>query len=208
VNVNVTLLFSVQRYEDVIEAYLRGLERRVRSGEPLAGIASVASFFVSRVDTKAEALLPGGSPLRGRIAIANAHRAYGRYLARFSGERWAALAAHEARTQRPLWASTGTKNPAYSDVLYVEQLIAPDVINTMPRQTLDAFAEHGNVERALDTNLSEAERDPRAGGRRRDRPLDADRRARARRRRLVLRLLPGAAGLHPDQAHRGRRLTG
>jgi transaldolase len=158
VNVNVTLLFSVQRYEEVIEAYLRGLERRVSSGEPLGGIASVASFFVSRVDTKAEALLPEGSPLRGRIAIANAHRAYGRYLARFSGERWAALAAHEARQQRPLWASTGTKNPAYSDVLYVEQLIAPDVINTMPRQTLDAFAEHGNVERALDTNLSEAER--------------------------------------------------
>jgi transaldolase len=158
VNVNVTLLFSVQRYEEVIDAYLHGLERRARSGEPVAGIASVASFFVSRVDTKVEALLPEGSPLRGRIAIANAHRAYGRYIARFSGERWAALAAQQARPQRPLWASTGTKNPAYSDVLYVERLIASDVINTMPRQTLDAFAEHGNVERALDTNLSEADR--------------------------------------------------
>jgi transaldolase len=112
VNVNVTLLFSVQRYEEVIDAYLHGLERRARAGEPLAGIASVASFFVSRVDTKAEAVLPERSPLRGRIAIANAHRAYGRYLARFSGERWAALAAQEGRSQRPLWASTGTKNPA------------------------------------------------------------------------------------------------
>jgi transaldolase len=89
---------------------VHGLERRVRDGERLAGIASVASFFVSRLDTKAEALLPEGSPLRGRIAIANAHRAYGHYVARFSGERWAALAAEEARPQRPLWASTGTKN--------------------------------------------------------------------------------------------------
>ena len=102
------------------------------AGEPVDAIASVASFFVSRVDAKADALLPAGSGLRGRVAIANAQRAYGRYRARFADERWSALRAAGAHPQRPLWASTGTKDPAYSDVLYVEQLIAPDVINTMP----------------------------------------------------------------------------
>ena len=149
VNVNVTLLFSVERYEEVIEAYLRGLERRVAAGEPIDGISSVASFFVSRVDAKADAALPPDSSLRGRVAIANAHVAYGRYLARFAGERWKALEARGARPQRPLWASTGTKDPSYPDVLYVEKLIAPGVINTMPEQTLRAFADHGNVEHAL-----------------------------------------------------------
>jgi transaldolase len=158
VNVNVTLLFAVERYEQVIEAYLRGLERRAEAGEPVDVISSVASFFVSRVDAKADAVLPPDSPFRGEIAIANAHRAYGRYLERFAGERWDALRALGARPQRPLWASTGTKNPAYSDVLYVERLIAPGVVNTMPEQTLRAFADHGNVGRALDTDLSEAVR--------------------------------------------------
>jgi transaldolase len=158
VNVNVTLLFSVERYEQVIEAYLRGLERRLGSGEPLERIASVASFFVSRVDTKADRQLPADSPLRGRIAIANAHRAYGRYLERFGDHRWQALEEKGARRQRPLWASTGTKDPAYSDVLYVERLIAPGVVNTMPEKTLHAFADHGNVKRALDTDLRETER--------------------------------------------------
>ena len=158
VNVNVTLLFSVERYEQVMDAYLRGLERRATAGEPVDGISSVASFFVSRVDAKAEALLPPDSPLRGEVAIANAHRAYGRYLDRFAGERWDSLSALGARHQRPLWASTGTKDPAYSDVLYVERLIAPGVVNTMPEQTLRAFADHGNVGRALDTDLTEAER--------------------------------------------------
>ena len=158
VNVNVTLLFSLDRYEQVIEAYLRGLERRARLGEPLGGIASVASFFVSRVDAKADARLEPDSPLRGEVAIANAHRAYGRYLERFAGERWEALRSQGALPQRPLWASTGTKDPAYSDVLYVERLIAPAVINTMPEKTLRAFAEHGDVGHALDTDLSEAER--------------------------------------------------
>jgi transaldolase len=157
VNVNVTLLFSVERYEQVIEAYLRGLERRVEAGEPLDGISSVASFFVSRVDAKADALLPPDSPLRGEVAIANAHRAYGRYFERFAGERWDALRALGARPQRPLWASTGTKDPAYSDVLYVERLIAPGIVNTMPEKTLHAFADHGNVGRALDTDLGETE---------------------------------------------------
>jgi transaldolase len=145
VNVNVTLLFSVQRYEEVIEAYLRGLERRLEAGESIEGIRSVASFFVSRVDAKADAVLPPGSSVRGRVAIANAHLAYGRYHARFAGARWEALAAAGATTQRPLWASTATKDPSYSDVRYVERLIAPDVINTMPQETLRAFADHGEV---------------------------------------------------------------
>jgi transaldolase len=150
VNINVTLLFSVERYEQVIDAYLTGLERRVGAGDPIDHIASVASFFVSRVDTKADALLPPGSDLRGRVAIANARHAYARYRARFGDPRWAALSAHGARPQRPLWASTGTKDPAYSDVLYVEQLIGPDVVNTMPEATLLAFADHGTTARTID----------------------------------------------------------
>ena len=157
VNINVTLLFSVARYEQVIDAYMAGLERRVTDGQPVEGIASVASFFVSRVDAKADALLPADSPLRGRVAIANAHVAYGRYRERFADERWDALAVAGARPQRPLWASTGTKDPAYSDVLYVEELIAPDVVNTMPEATLRAFADHGKVARALDQTTAAAE---------------------------------------------------
>jgi transaldolase len=157
VNVNVTLLFSVARYEQVIEAYLSGLERRVAGGQPVDAIASVASFFVSRVDTKADALLAPDSALRGRVAVANAHLAYGRYLARFSGERWQALAAAGAQPQRPLWASTGTKDPAYSDVLYVEELIAPGVVNTMPEATLRAFADHGRTDRVLAESTAAAE---------------------------------------------------
>jgi transaldolase len=156
VNVNVTLLFSVARYEQVIDAYINGLERRAVAGEPIDGIASVASFFVSRVDAKADALLPAGSPLRGRVAIANAHHAYGRYRKRFADGRWQRLGAVGARPQRPLWASTATKDPAYSDVLYVESLIAPGVINTMPQATLRAFADHGTVGRALDADPREA----------------------------------------------------
>jgi transaldolase len=158
VNVNVTLLFSVERYEQVIDAYLTGLERRLTAGKPLTGVASVASFFVSRVDAAADARLPGDSPLRGKVAIANAHRAYGRYLARFSDQRWDALRSRGAAPQRPLWASTGTKDPHYSDVLYIEELIAPGVINTMPEQTLRAFADHGTVKRALESDIATAER--------------------------------------------------
>jgi transaldolase len=147
-NVNVTLLFAVARYEQVIDAYLTGLERRMRAGQPVDGIASVASFFVSRVDTKADARLPADSALRGRVAVANARRAYARFRDRFGDGRWAALEAAGARPQRPLWASTGTKDPSYSDVLYVEELIAPGVINTMPLATLRAFADHGDVSAA------------------------------------------------------------
>ena len=167
VNVNITLLFSVARYEQVIDAYIAGLERRVAAGEPVDAIASVASFFVSRVDSKVDALLPAGSELRGRAAIANAQRAYGRYRARFDDERWSALRAAGAHPQRPLWASTGTKDPAYSDVLYVEQLIAPDVINTMPLATLRAFADHGQARRTLGESSGAAEqilRDVQAAG--------------------------------------------
>jgi transaldolase len=146
-NINVTLLFSVTRYEQVIDAYVSGLERRVAAGQPVDAIASVASFFVSRVDAKADARLSAGSDLRGRVAIANARRAYGRFRDRFADTRWHALRDARAHPQRPLWASTGTKDPAYSDVLYVEELIAPDVINTMPEATLRAFADHGDASR-------------------------------------------------------------
>jgi transaldolase len=157
VNVNVTLLFSVTRYDQVIDAYIAGLERRVREGLPIDALASVASFFVSRIDAKADSRLPAGSHLRGRVAIANAQRAYALYSRRFSNPRWTALQRTGGHAQRPLWASTGTKDPAYSDVLYVEELIAPDVINTMPEATLRAFAEHGNVADALSTDATQAQ---------------------------------------------------
>jgi transaldolase len=156
INVNITLLFSLARYEQVIDAYLAGLERRVTAGLPVDAIASVASFFVSRVDVKADALLPAGSDLRGRVAIANARRAYGRYRERFTDDRWLALRRAGARAQRPLWASTATKDPSYSDVLYVEELIAPEVINTMPEATLRAFADHGDATRDFSENTSAA----------------------------------------------------
>jgi transaldolase len=165
VNVNITLLFSVGRYEQVIDAYMAGLERRVTAGEPVDAIASVASFFVSRADAKADALLPADSRLRGRVAIANAQRAYGRYRARFADQRWNVLSAAGAHPQRPLWASTGTKDPAYSDVLYVEQLIAPDVVNTMPVATLHAFADHGQATRTLGESTAAAEQVLRDAGR-------------------------------------------
>jgi transaldolase len=156
ININVTLLFSLARYEQVIDAYLAGLERRTAAGQPVATIASVASFFVSRVDTKVDPLLPAESDLRGRAAIANAQRAYARYRERFADERWLALQDAGAQTQRPLWASTGTKDPSYSDVLYVESLIGPDVINTMPDATLRAFADHGDATPSLNAEAPAA----------------------------------------------------
>jgi transaldolase len=157
VNVNITLLFSIARYEQVIDAYMSGIERRLAAGHPVDTLASVASFFVSRVDAKADVLLPADSDLRGHVAIANAHRAYARYRARFADKRWRAVAAAGARPQRPLWASTGTKDPAYSDVLYVEQLIAPDVVTTMPEATLLAFADHGQTTRTLSDSADTAD---------------------------------------------------
>ena len=143
VNVNVTLLFSLSRYAQVIEAYVSGLERRVKAGVPLGGIRSVASFFVSRVDTKADARLPAGSPLRGTVGIANAQAAYQSYRAAFAGERWRRLEELGAAPQRPLWASTAPKSPSYRDVVYLERLALPGSILTVPEPILDAFADHG-----------------------------------------------------------------
>ncbi|UJA21132.1 transaldolase [Thermoleophilia bacterium SCSIO 60948] len=159
--VNVTLIFGVERYREVAEAYVRGLEQRAERGEELASVASVASFFISRVDTEGDRRLAelGRDDLRGRLAIANARLAYDAYRELFSGPRWEALAARGATPQRCLWASTSTKDPAYSDVLYVEQLIGPNTVNTMPLETLRAFADHGEVARTLDADPEGARRD-------------------------------------------------
>ena len=157
VNVNVTLLFAVGRYEQVIDAYLRGLDARAEAGEPLGEIASVASFFLSRIDTKVDAELPDDSELRGQVAVANARVAYQLYLAKFSGPAWETLLQNGATPQRPLWASTGTKDPSYSDVLYVSELVGPDVVNTMPEKTLRAFADHGEVARTVDADSAAAQ---------------------------------------------------
>jgi transaldolase len=157
VNVNVTLLFSLSRYEQAIDAYLDGLERRAAAGEPLSGISSVASFFVSRVDAAVDPRLSPDSPLRGRIAIANAQRAYARYLRTFGTSRWRRLEALGARPQRPLWASVATKDDSYSDVRYVQELVAPHVISTMPLKTLQAFARHGDIGSSLGSDARVAE---------------------------------------------------
>lgn len=146
INVNVTLLFSVARHEAVMEAYLRGLERRAAAGEPLDRVASVASFFVSRVDTKLDPLLDtaGRRDLGGTMAIANACLAYQAFERVFRGPRWDALARRGARVQRPLWASTSTKDPSLPDVYYVEALIAPQTVNTLPPETFAAYRDHGD----------------------------------------------------------------
>ena len=207
VNVNVTLLFSLARYEQVIEAYIAGLERRLEAGERVDSIASVASFFVSRVDAKADAQLPAGSDLRGRVAIANARSAYWRYRERFTDERWLILHDAGAKPQRPLWASTGTKDAAYSDVLYVDELVVPDAINTMPEATLHAFADHGRARRVLRLEPRRRRGDaPPRGGRGR-RPRRHHDRARTRGCRVVLPVLRGAPGAHREQA-RGDRARG
>ncbi len=157
VNVNVTLLFSVERYVSVAEAYLRGLERRRAQGLPLERIASVASFFVSRLDTALDPVLAERQPeLQGRIANANAKLAYQEYLEIVGGAHFAALRAAGARPQRLLWASTSTKNPAYPDLLYVDNLIGPDTVNTMPPATYTAFRDHGSVAQTLDQDVDEA----------------------------------------------------
>jgi len=156
ININVTLLFSLTNYEAIHWAFIRGLERRVQRGEPIDDLHSVASFFVSRVDTAVDKQLPEGSPLRGKAAIANAKMAYQRYLQIKADDRWQALAAKGAHVQRPLWASTGTKDPAYSDVLYVDNLIGPECVNTMPDPTIVAFNDHGVVSRTVDAGLDEA----------------------------------------------------
>jgi transaldolase len=156
VNVNVTLLFSVSRYEAVAEAYLEGLRRRAEGGGDLSAVASVASFFVSRVDGKVDAVLGDASPKLATAAIANARVAYGSFQRIFAGPEFAGLAGQGARVQRPLWASTSTKNPALSDVLYVEELAGPDTVNTMPEATLDATRDHATVEDRLSGTAQEA----------------------------------------------------
>ena len=164
INVNVTLLFAIAAHDRVIEAYLAGLEERAGAGLPIDRVASVASFFVSRVDTEVDRwldrLAPGGeaAALRGQAAVANARLAYRLFTQRFAGPRWERLEARGARVQRPLWASTSTKNPAYRDVLYVESLIGPHTVNTMPPATVEAFRDHGVVARTVDREWDDAER--------------------------------------------------
>jgi transaldolase len=169
INVNVTLVFSLDNYRQVAEGYIAGLEARAAKGEPIDKIASVASFFVSRVDTavdkKLDALIEQAGDegkkdelrkLQGKAAIANAKLAYAAYQEIFSGPRWEALAQKGARTQRCLWASTSTKNPKYRDILYAEQLIGPDTVDTMTPATIDAFLDHGQVARTVDRDVAQA----------------------------------------------------
>lgn len=163
-NINITLLFSVERYDEVIDAYIGGLEDLLASGtDDLSNVRSVASFFVSRVDTEVDRRLEQLAAdsdrhseellsLRGMTAVAQARTAYGLFRSRFSGPRWEALAARGANVQRPLWASTSTKNPAYPDLAYVDTLIGPDTVNTMPDQTVEAFLDHGTVARSIDSD--------------------------------------------------------
>ena len=164
INVNITLLFSLEAHARVIEAYIAGLEDRAAAGGDLTHVASVASFFVSRVDSEIDKRLDAmiaADPtrreqlarLKGKAAVANAKLAYRLFREMFSGERWDRLKGKGARLQRPLWASTSTKNPAYRDVIYVEELIGPDTVNTMPPATLEAFRDHGVVRRTVDANL-------------------------------------------------------
>lgn len=157
-SINVTLIFSLERYEEVIEAYLTGLES---CAGDLSGISGVASFFVSRVDTEVDRRLeaigtPAARALQGRIAVAQAKLAYAIFRRCFTGPRWEALAGRGARLQRPLWASTSTKNPEYPDTLYVDNLIGPDTVNTLPEPTLEAFEDHGRVARTIDADVDAA----------------------------------------------------
>ena len=169
INVNITLLFSIDAYKSVIDAYMAGLEDRIAAGKQIDTIHSVASFFVSRVDSEVDKRLEAAaktSPdsavlkaLQGKAAIANAKLAYRLFQSEIASPRWKALASQGATVQRPLWASTSTKNPAYRDVMYVEELIGPDTVNTMPPQTIEAFRDHGIVKRTVDARVDESERD-------------------------------------------------
>ena len=158
INVNVTLIFSLERHRAVAESYIRGLKRLADSGGDLSKVASVASFFVSRVDTEADKRLEeaGNEELQGKLAIANAKLAYQQYKEIFSGAEWEELAAKGASRQRCLWASTSTKNPKYRDILYVEELIGPETVDTMPRATIDAVRDHGQVGPTLDEDVEGA----------------------------------------------------
>ncbi|HET7373297.1 MAG TPA: transaldolase [Gemmatimonadaceae bacterium] len=167
-NVNITLLFAIEAYEQVIEAYMAGLEDRLSQGKDIRSIHSVASFFVSRVDTEVDkrrdAAMESSAKdqaalesLKGKAAIANAKLAYRLFQNSIASARWQALVARGANVQRPLWASTSTKNPAYRDVMYIEELIGPDTVNTMPPQTIEAFREHGVVKRTVDADVDQAQ---------------------------------------------------
>lgn len=169
-NINVTLIFSLDRYAAVKEAYLSGLEQRCAEGKPISHIASVASFFISRVDSSIDSLLEKAAAanpdestrinkLMGKAAVANAKLAYRQFQNVFSGARWEKLAAAGAQVQRPLWASTSTKNPSYPDLLYVEPLIGPHTVNTMPPKTLDAFRDHGNPANTVELEVEQAAAD-------------------------------------------------
>jgi transaldolase len=168
ININVTLIFSLERYAAVKDAYINGLEQRLAAGQEIAHVASVASFFVSRVDTNIDARLeklvdsyPDQADalrsLQGKIAVANAKLAYRQFQQTFSGQRWEVLSQAGAQLQRPLWASTSSKNPAYGDLIYVDNLIAPHTVNTMPPATLEAFQDHGTVALTIDQGLDAAE---------------------------------------------------
>ena len=158
-SINITLIFSLDRYVKVAECYIRGLQRLAADGGDLSKVASVASFFVSRVDSEADARLEqaGAGHLCGKLAVANAKLAYAEFQRLFSGPAWVELAAKGARPQRPLWASTSTKNPAYRDVIYVEELIGPDTVNTMPEETIRGFKDHGVCARTIDADLAGAQ---------------------------------------------------
>src|SRR3954447_9966711 len=155
-SINVTLIFSLERHREVMEAYIRGIERLVEGGGDPRPVSSVASFFVSRVDTEADKRLEGHPELQGKLAVANAKLAYQNWKEVFSGERWEALAAKGASKQWCLWASTSTKNPAYRDVMYVEDLIGPETVNTMPEETIRAFQDHGEVAVTIEDGVDEA----------------------------------------------------
>ena len=162
-NVNVTLIFSLSRYQEVMDAYIDGLEQRMASGSPVSNIASVASFFISRVDNEIDKRLdqlgtPSALALRGTAAVNQARLAYAAFQKSFSGPRWEALAKAGASVQRPLWASTSTKNPSYPDTMYVDQLIGPDTVNTLPDATLEAFSDHGTLCRTIDQNIAISKR--------------------------------------------------
>jgi transaldolase len=158
INVNVTLLFSVSQYTKAAQAYLEGLEKRIAGGKDTRSVASVASFFVSRIDTAVDSQLAGtdSGELMGKAAIASAKVSYEHFTRIFTGPRWERIAAHGARVQRLLWASTGTKNPRYPDTLYVDRLIGPHTVNTLPPATLGAFMDHGHVSPSLESGLAEA----------------------------------------------------
>ena len=161
ISVNVTLIFSIERYKAVMDAYLAGLEQRVADGGSLEGIESVASFFVSRVDTEIDKRLDASgadASLKGKAGVANAHLAYQAYEEVFSSDRWKALEAKGARPQRPLWASTGVKNPEYSDTMYLSELIAPGTVNTMPEKTMEAYADHGQAGTPVQSSYADAEK--------------------------------------------------